>query len=256
MSGILRYFKWLKENKLTPKSRELTLKEVKKCEERTEVREKKRGHYEFFSPTNKAKVAKYASENGVTASLRHYKQINEFDNLKESTVWGWVTQYRNELPHVAGELTPTGAGIVEKLCEKKQGRPLLIGEDLETQVQEFIREVRVSDGVINTAITLAAVKGIVLARDANMLSESGGYLSLTSDWTKRLMSRMRLVKHKATTTVKITPNMFEDMKIPWLHTYIIFFYHMSQSLVRICAFHALILFDHFKGQLLSMYWIF
>jgi len=173
-----------------------------------------------FFPLPTKQVAKYASEN---ASLCHYKQINEFDNLKESTVWGWVTQYRNELPHVAGELsrvTPIGAGIVEKLCEKKQGRPLLIGEDLEAQVQEFIREVRVSGGVINTAITLAAVKGIVLARDANMLSESGGYLS---DWAKRLMSRMRLIKHKATTMVKITPNMFEDMKIPWLHTYIIFF---------------------------------
>ena len=55
-------------------------------------------------------------------------------------------------------------------------------------------------------IIYAAAKGIVLARDANMLSESGGYLSLTSDWAKRLMSRMGLVKRKATTTVKITPN--------------------------------------------------
>ena len=219
MSGILRYFKRLKENELTPKSRELAYKEVKKCEERTAAGGMKRGRYEFCSPTNKAKVAKYASENGVTASLRHFKQTNEFNNLKESTVRGWVKQYRNELPRAAGELsseTPTGAGIVENLCEKKRGRPLLIGEDLESQVQEFIREVRASGGVINTAITLAAAKGIVLARDANMLSESGGYLSLTSDWAKRLMSRMGLVKRKATTTVKITPNMFEDLKKQFL----------------------------------------
>ena len=219
MSGIFRYFKRLKENELTPKSRELAYKEVKKCEERTAAGGMKRGRYEFCSPTNKAKVAKYASENGVTASLRHFKQTNEFNNLKESTVRGWVKQYRNELPRAAGELsseTPTGAGIVEKLCEKKRGRPLLIGEDLESQVQEFIREVRASGGVINTAITLAAAKGIVLARDANMLSESGGYLSLTSNWAKRLMSRMGLVKRKATTTVKITPNMFEDLKKQFL----------------------------------------
>ena len=59
-------------------------------------------------------------------------------------------------------------------------------------------------------------KGIVLAKDANMLLESGGYLNLTSDWAKRLMSRMGLVKYKATTTVKITPEMFEDLKQQFL----------------------------------------
>ena len=35
MSGILRFFKPLKESELNPKSRELAYKEVKKCEERT-----------------------------------------------------------------------------------------------------------------------------------------------------------------------------------------------------------------------------
>ena len=93
--------------------------------------------------------------------------------MKESTVRGWVKQYRNELPRVAGELsseTPTGAGIVEKLCEKKRGRPLLIGEDLESQVQEFIREVRASVGVINTAITLAAAIDYKRPMDMKLIS--------------------------------------------------------------------------------------
>ena len=103
----------------------------------------KRGRYDFFSPENKAKVAKYASENGVTASLHHFKQTGEFNNLKESTVRGWVKQYRSELRPAAGE-SSTGTACIKKLCEKKRGRPLLIGEDLERQVQGFIREVRSS----------------------------------------------------------------------------------------------------------------
>ena len=93
---------------------------------------------------------------------------------------------------------------------------MLIGEDLECQVQEFIREVRSSGGVVNTAITLAAAKGIVLAKDANMLSQNGGYLNLTRDWAKRLLSRMGLVKRKATTTVKITAEIFENLKVQFL----------------------------------------
>ena len=40
----------------------------------------KRGSYVFFSPENKTKVAKYAAENGVTASLHHFRQTGEFDN--------------------------------------------------------------------------------------------------------------------------------------------------------------------------------
>ena len=73
MSGILRFFKPLKESELTPKSKELASKEVKKCKERTATLGMKRGSYDFFSPENKAKVTKYALESGVTASLHHFK---------------------------------------------------------------------------------------------------------------------------------------------------------------------------------------
>ena len=55
-------------------------------------------------PTKPAKVAKYASENGVTASLRHFKQTNEFNNLKESTVRGWVKQYLNSCRNSVSKL--------------------------------------------------------------------------------------------------------------------------------------------------------
>ena len=97
----------------------------------------KRGRYDFSSPENKAKVAKYALENGVTASFHHFKQTGEFNNLKESTVHGWVKQYWSELRAAAGE-SSTITAYVKKLCKKKQGTPLLLGEDLERQVQEFI----------------------------------------------------------------------------------------------------------------------
>ena len=67
---------------------------------------KKRGSYVTTSEELKAKVAKYAAENGVSASLKHFKSAQELD-LKESTVRGWVTTYqkrldclRNEASHV------------------------------------------------------------------------------------------------------------------------------------------------------------
>ena len=68
--------------------------------------------------------------------------------------------------------------------------PLLVGEDIEDQVKGYIREIQASGGVINMSITLAASKGIVLGKDANVLAENGGYLDLTRDWAKRLIPRM------------------------------------------------------------------
>ena len=54
------------------------------------------GSYATISEELKVKVAKYAAENGVSASLRHFKSAQELD-LKESTVRGWVTTYQNRL---------------------------------------------------------------------------------------------------------------------------------------------------------------
>ena len=56
---------------------------------------KKRGSYAKILEELKAKVAKYATENGVSASLKHFKSAQELD-LKESTVRGWVTTYHSK----------------------------------------------------------------------------------------------------------------------------------------------------------------
>ena len=66
------------------------IKEIKKVEEDAERIGSKRGNYTAISAENKAKIAKYASENGVTASLGHFKQSGEFKDLKEAIVSEWV----------------------------------------------------------------------------------------------------------------------------------------------------------------------
>jgi len=55
---------------------------------------------------------------------------------------------------------------------------------VETQVREYIKESRASGCVINTAVIIAAAKGIVMATDANVLLENGGYLDLSKEWAR------------------------------------------------------------------------
>ena len=91
---------------------------------------KKRGSYATISEELKAKVAKYAAENGASASLRHLKSAQELD-LKESTVRGWVTTYQKRLHSLRKEGKPLTVSV---LSEKSRGRPLLVGNELEEQV--------------------------------------------------------------------------------------------------------------------------
>ena len=59
--------------------------------------EKKRGAYEKITPENKAKIAKYAAENGISAAIRHFNKQQAFHNLKESAVRGRKKAYCEEL---------------------------------------------------------------------------------------------------------------------------------------------------------------
>lgn len=148
-------------------------KEIVKEEEKASQSGKKRGPYQEISSENRAKIGKYAAETGVTACIRHFKSKGKFTDLKESTVRGWMNAYKKEMK--------TAGKSVTTLSEKRKGRPLLIGEELEDQVKSFLCGVRSSGGVINAPITVAVARGIVTTKDANLLAENGGGISLTLD---------------------------------------------------------------------------
>jgi len=85
-----------------------------------------------------------------------------------------------------GEEQPT----VKKLPLKTQGRPLLLGVELDQAVQEYITTLRANRGVLDTAIVMAAAEGIVSARDASELTSHGGHIEITSTLAKSLLHRM------------------------------------------------------------------
>ena len=73
---------------------------------------------------------------------------------------------------------------ISELNEKKRGRPLLIGEDVESYVKQILRGVRDRGGVVNTTITLAAAIGIILVKDSNLLIKNVGTLISLNNWHK------------------------------------------------------------------------
>jgi hypothetical protein len=66
----------------------------------------------------------------------------------------------------------------------KRGRKTLLGEQLDSKVQFFIKPVRDSGRVGNSAKVRAVAKGIVLPHDISLLFENGGHIELAKSWIK------------------------------------------------------------------------
>ena len=101
---------------------------------------------------------------------------------------------------------------VKKLIGKKTGRPLLLGEDLDKQVREYLVSLRENGAIINTAITIACAKGVLKNYDSNLLECNGGHILLIKHWAKYLMERMGFVKRRASTKANVSIADFDHFK--------------------------------------------
>ena len=99
--------------------------------------------------------------------------------------------YRKELESSRkqhAESLPT----VAELPPRKRGRPLLLG-DFDSPVQEYVCMLRISGGVVNTRLVLAAARGLIMARNRAILVDYGGSLNPDKLWAKSLLRRMGFV---------------------------------------------------------------
>ena len=115
---------------------------------------KRRGVYNKYTPEFKAKVARYAIENGNCRAARKFSSTEKV--IDESSVRGWVTTYKREMERKrkGGE----EISAVSLLPVAKCGRPLFLGDTLDSEVKSYIRSVREGGGLITTEITMAAAK--------------------------------------------------------------------------------------------------
>ena len=105
---------------------------------------------------------------------------------------------------------------IVKLPEKKNGHPYLLLNKLEMEVRAYLRALSSNGAVVNTAIAIACLEGIVKHTDSNLLACNGGHITLTKHWGKHLLHRMGFVKRKASTKSKITIQNFKDIKAQFL----------------------------------------
>ena len=58
---------------------------------------------------------------------------------------------------------------IKALESMRRGQPLLVGNELDKRLQEYIKSLRECGAVVNTHIVMAAAEGIVKSHDSNLL---------------------------------------------------------------------------------------
>ena len=81
---------------------------------------------------------------------------------------------------------------------------------------EYIHKLREVGGVVNTAVVMAAMQGMVLSHNRTLLKENGGYVIISKTLALSLLNCMDFVKRKGSTSTKIITKDFEKARDDFL----------------------------------------
>jgi len=141
-------------------------------------------------------MVRYACHHGVTTAAHYYSRKLK-RQIQSSTIHSIKIYYLDEIKKLRATGKVTG---LDKLPLKKQGRPVLLGEKIDTIVQEYLKKVCEAGGGVSSCIVIAAAREILKTLDKTRLKEFGGYIDLNRHWAQSLLKRMHFVQRRATTS--------------------------------------------------------
>ena len=147
---------------------------------------RKQRPYQNYTVEERARTGKRAAEFGIMHTARNFSKQFPDRPLKESTVRTWMTNNRKEL---ANRDKAEGSLTFEKLEMKKRGNPYLLGEEMDRQLQEYIKSLSKAKAVISSAIVISATAEIVKSHDNNLLESIAGHIKCTKHWAKHFLNR-------------------------------------------------------------------
>ena len=184
-------------------------------QQRQAENKKSHGEYRIYTAKGRAEIGKRAAIYGINSTIKYYKKINPEKPLPSSSVFDLKLKYQEELSKQK-RCQEENLEVTE-LPSKKKGRLLLLGDLLDGRVQRYIKEMRSKGAVVNTAIVMACAEGVVMHHDSNLLAINGGHITISKDWAKSLLCRMGYVKRRVSTSVKVTPQDFDERKKQFLY---------------------------------------
>ena len=212
-------FKFFKRKEQSIGSSLLTSKDIESADRavakalEAASKEVPRGKYNSYTDEQRAELGKYSLDNGPTTAAKHYSKVWGV-NINESTCRRLKVEYFDKLNEEIKERKKKGQApetepiVIKKLPTKDRGRPLMLGQELDAAVQEYVESLRKVNGSVNTLVVMGAAEGIVGARDMSKLKQ----IEITKSWARSLLIRMGYVKRKCTTSGKLPTRLFDESK--------------------------------------------
>ena len=149
----------------------------------------KRQPYVKYSPEERYKIGKYASENGPIATVRKFQQ--RFPNMNESTARTFRKRYESDLADAKRQ----GKTPSTSLPLKPQGRPFLLGE-IDEMVQRYTLAASNRGSVITQGVAISTAKAL-MTRNPHLI---GNVDVESSHSAQSLYRRMGFRRRQATTS--------------------------------------------------------
>jgi len=143
-------------------------------------------------------------------------------HINESTVRRPKSEYLEALSKACEEASKDTdklkeVVIVGTLETKERKRPLILGEEMDAAVQEYIELLRLTGTAVNTTVVMGAAEGIVAARDVTKPRQHNGkfygsHINITKTLARSLLNRMGCVRRKCSTAGKCTISEFDEVR--------------------------------------------
>lgn len=169
---------------------------------------KLRGTYAVYTPADRARIGKYAVENGNKNARLHF--LKDFPSLNESTVRNFKKSYVEKMNQQTRQLNPQP---VTEIPIQSRGRPPYMLE-LDNKLIKFLLAVRNRGGIINIHVVRASAKALIATNpDQQQLAR----FNMPRSWVYSLYRRMGLSRRMGTTSRPPVPRgLYEECKKQYL----------------------------------------
>ena len=106
-----------------------------------------------YTPKERYEIGKYAAEFGNTGAVKHAKTKYGY-TINESSVRSLKQYYLKELNRKYSSIQET-----QELPMQNRGRPLLLGDELDAYIADYIRKLRMCGGIVNRSLVIASAYG-------------------------------------------------------------------------------------------------
>ena len=160
---------------------------------------KAKQQYVKLTPAQRFEIGERSAEIGIAQAFKFYKKKYPDLVVSEPTAMRAKYLYLDELKKRSRR---DDVDDFRELPTRKRGRPLLLGEELDRQVRTYLSDMRGRSCAVNTAVAIGVGLGIA-RKHGSFITVSSDDFSLTKDWAKSLLLRMRLVKRRVSTKAKV-----------------------------------------------------